>query len=154
MRIYYLDGEYETGKHKIVRVWLNIAGQSLPEETPGLSISAPYSVLEIDEFYNKFLASQLLVNRRINMDTGGDLPDRFYIDSDGKLRDNSDDSLVSIEPNLQKEAYKLSQLYGLTHEQLDTYIDNNVTNLAEAKEFIRKMAHVILWLVKQTKLDE
>ena len=54
----------------------------------------------------------------------------------------------------QKESYKLSQLYGLTHEQLDTYIDNNVTNLGEAREFMRKIAHVILWLVKQTKLDE
>ena len=57
-------------------------------------------------------------------------------------------------PNPQKEAYKLSQLYGLTHAELDIYIDNNVTDLASAREFVRKMAHVILWLVKQTKLDE
>jgi len=64
------------------------------------------------------------------------------------------DNIVLEYPNPNKEAYKLSQLYGLTHEQLDTYIDSNVTNLAEAKQFMRKMAHVILWLVKQTKLDE
>ena len=56
--------------------------------------------------------------------------------------------------NPQKEAYKLSQLYGLTHEQLDTYIDNNMTDLQSAREIFRKALHVILWLVKQTKLDE
>ena len=72
---------------------------------------------------------------------------------EGKLR-NTEGTLITFNHNPQKEAYKLSQLYGLTHEQLDTYIDNNVTNLASAKEFVRKQAHVILWLVKQTKLDE
>ena len=58
------------------------------------------------------------------------------------------------ENNPQKEAYKLSALYGLTHEQLDTYIDTNVTDFASAKEFVRKLAHVELWLVKQNRLDE
>lgn len=56
--------------------------------------------------------------------------------------------------NPQRNAFKASALYGLTHEQLDTYIDDNVTNLATAREFVRKLAHVILWLVKQTKMDE
>ena len=53
-----------------------------------------------------------------------------------------------------KEAFKLSQLYGLTQAQLATYIDNNITNMAEAKEYIKKLSAVVLWLVKQTKLDE
>ena len=56
-------------------------------------------------------------------------------------------------PNPQRAAFKASQLYGLSHEQLDSHIDG-ISNLAEAKEFMRKMAHVTLWLVKQTKLDE
>lgn len=64
------------------------------------------------------------------------------------------DNLDVREDNPQKGAYKLSQLYGLTHEQLDTYIDNNMTDLASAKEIVRNALHVILWLVKQTKLDE
>ena len=63
------------------------------------------------------------------------------------------DILITINPNPQREAYKLSQLYGLTHEQLDNHIDG-ISSLAEAKEFMRKQAHVILWLVKQTRLDE
>ena len=56
-------------------------------------------------------------------------------------------------PNPQKESYKLSQLYGLTHEQLDTYIDN-LSSGADYKEAFRRALHAILWLVKQTKLDE
>ena len=63
------------------------------------------------------------------------------------------ENVVTTHPNPIKQAYKLSQLYGLTHEQLDTHIDG-ISNLAEAKEFMRKMAHVVLYLVKQTKLDE
>ena len=54
----------------------------------------------------------------------------------------------------QKAAFKLSQLYGLTQAQLENYIDNNVTNLANAKEFLKKLSAVVLYLVKQAKLDE
>lgn len=64
------------------------------------------------------------------------------------------DSIDITYPNPQKEAYKLSQLYGLTQAQLETYIDSNVTNLAEAKVFLKKLSAVVLWLVKQTKLDQ
>ena len=63
------------------------------------------------------------------------------------------DTKINIVKNPHKEAYKLSQLYGLTQEQLENYIDNNVTNLAQAKEFIKKLSAVVLWLVKQSKLE-
>lgn len=53
-----------------------------------------------------------------------------------------------------KEAYKLSRLYGLTQAQLENYIENNVTTLAQAKEFLKKLSAVVLWVVKHTKLDE
>lgn len=56
--------------------------------------------------------------------------------------------------NSLKDEYKQSALYGLTHAQLETYIDNNVTNLAEAKAFLKKLSAVVLCLVKQNKLDE
>jgi len=56
--------------------------------------------------------------------------------------------------NPQKQAYKLSQFYGLAQSQLENYIDNNVTNLAEAKAFLKKLSAVVLYLVKQTKLDK
>ena len=63
--------------------------------------------------------------------------------------------------NPQKEAFKLSQLYGLTQEQLADYIQNqidSITSLAEAKAvltpLLQKMAALELWLAKQTRLDE
>ena len=63
------------------------------------------------------------------------------------------DNRIPINPNPQKEAYKRSQLYGLTHEQLDTFVDG-LSTMADYKEAFRKALHIILWLVKQTRLDE
>jgi len=56
--------------------------------------------------------------------------------------------------NPQKEAYKLSIFMGMTPEQIDTYIDNNMTSLAAAKEIMKKVARLLQLLAKQNKLDE
>jgi len=145
MRVYYSNTEYEAGKHKILRAWAELLGIKPPDD-----YLQDFSVVEFDEFYNRELARRLIHNEREEQE----LPDRFYVNNSGKLVNNDSEEVVSLNPNPQKESYKLSQLYGLTHEQLDTYIDNNVTDLQSAREFVRKMAHVTLWLVKQTKLDE
>jgi len=152
MRIYYLDSEYEPNKHKIMKVWCEYNERAMPEDSPRTDINVPYSILEIDERYNRWVARQLLTNSRMLSDEQ-QLPDKYYVDNNGELRDEFD-TLVTINPNPQSEAYKLSQLYGLTQAQLETYIDNNVTNLAEAKEFLKKLSAVVLWLVKQSRLDE
>lgn len=144
MKIYYLNTEYELGKHKIVEVWAEVLGINTPEA----GIKKPYSVLELDEFYNRKLAGFLAHNSR-DLE---ELPDRYYVDGDGKLRDEIG-NLVTINSNPQRESYKLSALYGLTQQQLATYIDNNVTNLAEARAFLKKLSAVVLWLVKQSRLD-
>ena len=144
MKVIYYNDEYEAGKHKIKKVWAEFMGINEP------SIPEDCSVLGLDEFYNRNLARLLFRNSDPLVE---DLPDKYYVDADEKLRDNGG-NLVIIVPNSQKESYKLSQLYGLTHEQLDTYIDKNVTNLAEAKAFLKKLSAVVLWLVKQSKLDE
>lgn len=151
MRIYYLNTEYEPSKHKIVKVWSEFVDRAMPEDSSKTNINAPYSVLEIDERYNRWLARQLLTNSRIPFE-GEPLPDKYYVDGSGQLRDEFD-NLVAINPNPQREAYKLSALYGLTQAQLGTYIDSNVTNLAQAKEFLKKLSAVVLWLVKQGKLE-
>lgn len=75
------------------------------------------------------------------------------------IREGGRTFLGAVQDNLdlsgsQKEAFKLSQLYGLTQEQLATYIENNVTNLVEVKAFLKKLSAVVLWLVKQSKLDD
>lgn len=149
MRVYYLDEEYELGKHQILKVWSKFVDRAMPEDSSQSAVNVSHSILELDERYNRLLAKQLLRNSR---DTEGDpLPDRYYVDSIGQLRDEFD-SLVTINPNPQKESYKLSQLYGLTQAQLETYIENNVTNLVEAKAFLKKLSAVVLWLVKQSEL--
>lgn len=147
LRIYYSNDEYELGKHKILTTYTDRSPGAMPEDAALLS---NYSVLEVEERYNPnwdkfyhFHGEEDILN----------LPDRFYVDNSGQLRDEFD-NLVDVYPNPQRESYKLSQLYGLTQEQLATYIDNNVTNLAQAKEFLKKLAAVTLWLVKQTKLDQ
>lgn len=152
MRVYYLNEEYESGKHKIVKVWSEFSEVAMPEDSPRTAINVPYSVLKLDERYNRWLARQLLTNSRTDIDDES-LPDKYYIDGDGSLRDEFD-GLVTINPNPQRESYKLSKLYGLTQEQLATYIENNVTNLVQAKEFLKKLSAVVLWLVKQSKLDD
>lgn len=66
------------------------------------------------------------------------------------------DDIVAVEivnPVIPKRDFKLSQLYGLTQAQLETYIDANVTTLAIARTYLKKLSAVVLYLVKQTKLD-
>ena len=43
---------------------------------------------------------------------------------------------------------KSSFIDGLTPAQVETYIDNNVTDLASAKEVLKKMGKIILHLTK------
>ncbi len=59
---------------------------------------------------------------------------------------------VTVARDANKEAFKLSFLAGVTHENLDNWIDNNVTDFQSAKEALRKLAHVVLMLAKYTKL--
>jgi len=143
MLIFYENQEYESGKHKIRKVWAEALGINKPDIPNGCS------VIEFDEFYNRKLAQALITNS----DAINDLPDKIYINNSGQFVRNDTQEVVTVTANPQKESYKLSQLYGLTHEQLDNHIDG-ISNLAEAKEFMRRLAHVTLWLVKQTKLDE
>ena len=48
---------------------------------------------------------------------------------------------------------KLSFLNKLTPEKIDQYIDNNITNLASAKEFLKKLSKIVLYLCKFNNLQ-
>jgi hypothetical protein len=37
-------------------------------------------------------------------------------------------------------------LENLTYNQIDNYIDNNITDLASAKEFLKKLSKVVLYI--------
>jgi len=152
MRIYYHDTEYESGKHKIVKVWSVYFDIPMPEDSPRTAINVPYSVLELDERHNRWLAKQLLQNKR-SSPIGTPLSDRYYIDNNGDLRDESD-ALVTINPNPSKEEWALSELHGLTYQQLEDYIINNVTDLPSARTFLIKLSKVVLMLTKFTELEE
>ena len=43
-------------------------------------------------------------------------------------------------------AFKTSFIDGLTPAQIDTYIDNNVVDLASAREALKKIAKITLYL--------
>jgi hypothetical protein len=47
-------------------------------------------------------------------------------------------------------ALKLSGVAGMTYAELDAYIETNVTTLATSKTFLKKLAKVVLALVKQS----
>jgi len=141
MNVYYSTDEV-VGRHKILAVWSHWLKGDVPDVDP------PHLTLELDEEYNRKLAALLLANNRSSVN----LPDRYYVDNSDQLRDELGD-LVTINPNPQRDAYKLSSLYGMTQVQLEAYIDSNVETLAQAKEFLKKLSAVVLWLVKQSELE-
>lgn len=56
----------------------------------------------------------------------------------------------------QREAIgviKVSFINGLTVEQIDNYIDNNITDLVSAKAFLKKLSKVVLYLLKHSNLQ-
>ena len=66
------------------------------------------------------------------------------------MTESSDTCEVIIHPRSEKrEAEKKKAfLSALTYNQVDHYIDNNVTNLAEAKEYLKKLSSVVLGIIK------
>lgn len=122
MRIYYINSEYESGKHKIMKVYSEYVDRALPEDSSKTAINVPYTVIEFDERYNRLLAHLLLRNNRSNPEHP--LPDRFYVNNSGQIVLNDTGEVQTVNLNPQKESYKLSDLYNLTQAQLETYIDN------------------------------
>lgn len=149
IRVYYLLSEYELGKHLIIKVWADQYGLPLPEDNPDTAINVPYGVLEFDIRYNRNVARAV---QNWQDFTPEGVTQRFYVNTSGQLC-NTDGSLVQLNLNPQVEAYKLSALKGMTQAQLESYIDSNVTNLSQAKDYLKKLSAVVLWLVKQSELD-
>lgn len=50
-----------------------------------------------------------------------------------------------------KSELKLASLDNMTYAELDAYIETNITTLASSKVFIKKLAKIVLVLVKQQK---
>ena len=43
----------------------------------------------------------------------------------------------------------LSDIAAMTYAQLDTYIDNNVTDLPSARAYLRKISRIVLAILKK-----
>lgn len=73
---------------------------------------------------------------------------------DTKLNTEEEFTPTDIESqyNESKEAIKLSEITNLTYKQLDTYINNNVNNLSEAKAYLKKLSKVVLAMMKMQDL--
>ena len=69
---------------------------------------------------------------------------------DAKLEENVEFKLGEIESTFKeaKEAIKLSDITKLTFKQLDTYIDNNVKDVASVKVYLKKLSKVVLAMLK------
>lgn len=66
----------------------------------------------------------------------------------------SSDLFKEIMPSASvRQQYALSILSGMTPQQLKNYIDNNVTNLASTKEFLKKLSNAVLLLAKRVRLE-
>lgn len=57
--------------------------------------------------------------------------------------------MTTPEQREQRAKIKASFINGLTETQVENYIDNNVTDLASAKAFLKKLAKVVLYIIKK-----
>lgn len=56
----------------------------------------------------------------------------------------------------QRDALKeirTSFINGLTVDQINTYIDNQITDLASARAFLKKLSKVVLYILRHSNLQ-
>lgn len=154
MRVYYLNAEYEPGKHKILRVWSAKLMFPRPEENVNEAINAPYSVLEFDEDFNRNLAREVDNNSRLGP-RGTIIPDKFYVDSAVPPTVHWSDSgaVVAVTANPNKADWVASVLAGATDLQIDNWFAANVTTLAQARTTMAMMAKLIARLARQAGFE-
>ena len=51
-----------------------------------------------------------------------------------------------------KDTIDLSDISGITYKQLDTYIENNVTDLSSARIYLKKLSKVVLAMLKRQNM--
>jgi len=60
--------------------------------------------------------------------------------------------LTTEEQRTNTDKIRQSFLSGLTENQIDTYIDNNVTDLTSAKNVLKKLSKIIFYIAKKQNL--
>lgn len=154
MRVYYFQDEYVPGKHHIAKVWSAKFLQARPEENINTAINVPYSVLEIDDEWNRDLISQVIDYRRETR--SGLLPDKFYIDNAVPPQIHLTDTgvVVPILANPNKADWVASVLAGATDAQVDQWFTNNFPSLNAAERLrLSMMAKLIARLARQAGFE-
>lgn len=59
---------------------------------------------------------------------------------------------VETQYNDAKDTIDLSDISGITYNQLDTYIENNVIDMASAKIYLKKLSKVVLAMLKRQNM--
>ena len=62
--------------------------------------------------------------------------------------DAGDIATAAVQYQDAMEVVNLSNLAQMTYAQLDTYIQNNVTDMASARDFLQKVSRVVLAILK------
>lgn len=60
---------------------------------------------------------------------------------------------VAAEFEDSRAKIKLSGIADMTYAELDTYIENNITNLTQTKVYLKKLSKVVLAILKQGNLE-
>jgi len=63
-----------------------------------------------------------------------------------------DPANIETEYTEAKEALGLSDIASMTYAELDTYINNHVTTLAEVKAYLKKLSRVVLAILKYSNI--
>lgn len=150
MKLYYEQSEYETNRHKIIYIWLSGADPELIANS--VLTGRTYNTIIIDEIYNP-IAFQIADRYSDYFDVEF-VPAKYCVNNDGQIVNTTTGNVVPITPNPQKESYKLSVFAGATPEQIDTYIENNITSLVTAKEFLKKLTRVVQLLLRETRMED
>ena len=73
-------------------------------------------------------------------------------DSKLNTEEEYDVEVIETDYNEAKSAIKLSDIASMTYAEMDTYINNNVTNLAEAKAYLKKLSKVVLAILRYSNI--
>ena len=95
-----------------------------------------YDYVEIEGTVTEAKVLEAMRAENLETDAGGWTPDEVAT----KLEDS-------------RTAIGLANIADMTYAELDTYIQNNVTNLAEAKQYLKKLSKVVLAMLKQQNLE-
>jgi hypothetical protein len=83
---------------------------------------------------------------------GGNTPDPAYTQAEIDALTAEQTAYETTQTEAADEI-NLGVLAGKTYAQVDTYMDNNVTDLASAREVLKKLARIVLAIIKKLELE-